>query len=42
MKSAENRGDKVELILYRSEYQQGFFTYDDANTVSTNEAMQYY
>ena len=41
--SAVNRGDKVELIdLYRSEYQQGFFTYDDANDVSENEAMKYY
>ena len=41
--SSEKKGDKVELIdLYRSEYQQGFFTYDDANDLSENEAMKYY
>lgn len=41
--SSENRGDRVELIdLYRSEYQQGFFIYDDANKLSEDEAMKYY
>jgi NAD(P)H dehydrogenase (quinone) len=41
--SVENRGDRVELIdLYRCEYQQGFFTYDDANTVSNDKAIDFY
>ena len=41
--SSQNRGGKVELIdLYRSEYQQDFFTYDDANKLSQDKAMQYY
>jgi len=42
-KCAEDRGDKVELIdLYRSEYQQGFFTYEDPNTLPENDAVKYY
>ena len=40
---SEKRGDKVELLdLYRNEQQQPFFTYDNANTLSTDAAMQYY
>ena len=41
--TSENRGDKVEIIdLYRCEYQQPFFTYDDANTMPKTEAMEYF
>jgi len=40
---ALDRGDYVKMLdLYRDTYQQPFFTYDDANTLATNEAMQYY
>jgi len=40
---AQNRGDKVELLdLYRDAHQQPFFTYDDANKLSTDAAMMYY
>jgi len=43
MESAQKRGDKVNVIdLYRDEHQQPFFTYDDANTLTTDTCMQYY
>ena len=41
--SSEQNGDKVELLdLYRDSHQQPFFTYDNANTLQTDEAMTYY
>ena len=41
--AAEKRGDTVEMLdLYRDEHQQAFFTYDDANVLSTDTSMQYY
>lgn len=40
---SENSGHKVELIdLYRSEYQQGFFTRDDPESLSQDESVKYY
>jgi len=43
MKSAQDKGNSVELLdLYRDEHQQSFFTYEDANTMTTDSAMTYY
>jgi NAD(P)H dehydrogenase (quinone) len=40
---SEDRGDNVDIIdLYRNEHQQPFFTYDDANNLSSNLAVEYY
>ena len=37
------KGNKVELIdLYRSEYQQAFFTYESANGLKTTPEMAYF
>ena len=41
--NTESKGNSVEMLdLYRETYQQPFFTYDDANTLSTDAAMKYY
>jgi len=41
--NAEAKGNSVELLdLYRDEHQQPFFTYDDANTLATDDSMKYY
>lgn len=38
----ESLGDSVELLdLYRDKHQQPFFTYEDANSVTTPEMMYY-
>jgi len=43
MESTQNSGDSAEVLdLYRNEHQQPFFTYDDANALSTDTCMQYY
>ena len=40
---ATAKGNKVELIdLYRSEYQQAFFTYESANGLKTTPEMAYF
>ena len=40
---SEKKGDKVELIdLYRTKYQQPFFTYNDANDAPKTEAITYF
>lgn len=40
---SEKKGDNVEILdLYRSEYQQPFFTYEDANTLCNTDAMNYF
>lgn len=40
---AEQKGERVVFIdLYRSEYQQGFFTYDDANAPEKSPEVHYY
>ena len=39
----EGRGESVEMLdLYRDIHQQPFFTYENANTSSTDENMKYY
>jgi len=39
----EAKGDQAELLdLYRSEHQQPFFSYDDANNMPKTEAMAYF
>ena len=41
--ASEAKGDKVELLdLYRSEHQQPFFTYNDANDAPKTEAITYF
>jgi len=41
--NVENKGNNVEMLdLYRDAQQQPFFTYDDANTLTTNTSMKYY
>lgn len=40
---AERKGSTVELIdLYRTEYQQGFFTYEDTNELEKDSAVTYF
>ena len=40
---SEEKGDKIEILdLYRSEYQQPFFTYEDANNMPKTEEMVYF
>ena len=40
---SEQKGENVAFIdLYRSEHQQGFFTYDDANTPEQSPEVRYY
>ncbi len=40
---SKKRGDSVEMIdLYRCEYQQAFFTYEDANALTVTPQMQYF
>ena len=42
-KNMQNKGNNVEIVdLYREEHQQAYFTYEDANTVSPDNNMQYY
>ena len=42
-KASEDKGNKVELLdLYRTEHQQPFFTYNDANDAPTTEAITYF
>jgi NAD(P)H dehydrogenase (quinone) len=39
----EAKGDTVEMLdLYREAHQQPFFTYEDANTLTSTESMKYY
>ena len=39
----ESKGDSVEMLdLYRDSHQQAFFTYEDANGLTTTESMKYY
>ena len=41
--NAESKGARVEMLdLYRETHQQPFFTYDDANAVSADDAIKYY
>ena len=41
--NVQSKGDSVEMLdLYREKHQQPFFTYEDANTLSTDESMKYY
>ena len=41
--NVESKGNSVTLLdLYRDEHQQAFFTYDDANKLSTDSSMKYY
>ena len=41
--NVQGKGYSVEILdLYRDEHQQPFFTYDDANSLSTDTAMKYY
>ena len=41
--NAQKKGDNVELLdLYRDTHQQPFFTYNKANTLTIDNAMQYY
>jgi len=41
--TSEQKGDRVEIIdLYRSEYQQPFFNYDNANDLNITKEMQYF
>ena len=41
--NAQSKGNSVEMLdLYRETHQQPFFTYEDANTLSTDAAMKYY
>jgi len=41
--NVEAKGNTAETIdLYRDAHQQTFFTYEDANSLSTDEAMKYY
>ena len=43
MKNVQGKGDTVELLdLYRDAHQQPFFSYEDANTLAGDTAMQYY
>ena len=42
-KNRESKGDSVEMLdLYRDSHQQAFFTYEDANGLTTTESMKYY
>jgi NAD(P)H dehydrogenase (quinone) len=41
--NVEAKGHSVEMLdLYRDSHQQAFFTYDDANALTTDSAMKYY
>ena len=41
--NAERKGNSVEMLdLYRDSHQQAFFTYEDANTLTADDAMMYY
>ena len=41
--NTQSKGNSVEMLdLYRETQQQPFFTYEDPNTLSTDESMKYY
>jgi NAD(P)H dehydrogenase (quinone) len=41
--NVEAKGSEVEILdLYRESQQQGFFTYDDDNALTTDASMKYY